>query len=230
MAKRPVFCPRGDIPFVTEISVEFKWFPGMATSQAQKSIQSLHEASALLGYAPLLEISSKSPSPLGIALSAFNLKIDLKENWATSVECAYQGSKVFESGGPFHDLYRATSLDAKKDDRLRTAGRIIGFNFLGMEIPATHPTAFYDWLYIRAILQNVQFGDKLLGYCGFTDIAFNPEKSWNCQARSAAIYLSLVQLNRLVEVGDDPRRFQEMMQDHGVRQALDRHGQVVMQF
>jgi hypothetical protein len=33
--------------------------------------------------------------------------------------------------------------------------------------------------------------EKLTAYEAFTDIEFNPEKSINCQARSAALYVSL---------------------------------------
>ena len=61
-----------------ETAVEFTWFAGMAISQKQKSIQSLHEAAKRrLGDVPILEISSKSPDPLGVRLSAFNLTFPL---------------------------------------------------------------------------------------------------------------------------------------------------------
>jgi hypothetical protein len=37
----------------------------------------------------------------------------------------------------------------------------------------------------------------MLQYQAFTDIEFNPEKSLNCQAYSAALYLSMVKNNIL---------------------------------
>ena len=44
MANRPVFIPSENLnnPVLIE-SVEFEWHPGMAVSQKQRSIQSLHE-------------------------------------------------------------------------------------------------------------------------------------------------------------------------------------------
>ena len=37
----------------------------------------------------------------------------------------------------------------------------------------------------------------MLQYQAFTDIEFNPEKSLNCQAYSAALYLSMIKNNIL---------------------------------
>ena len=101
MARRPIFIPDSSYPYVEEKDIEFQWYPGFAKSQAQKSIKSLHQATDI---SPILEISGKSAEPLGVSLSAFNLLI-LIENDRMSVECAYQGSKVFEKGGPYKDLY-----------------------------------------------------------------------------------------------------------------------------
>ena len=77
MAQRPIFIPQanGDA-FVLTKSIEFKWVPGLAASQKQKSIDSLHE-SARQQYEirNLLEVSSKSRDQLGVEFSAFNLMI-----------------------------------------------------------------------------------------------------------------------------------------------------------
>ena len=97
MAIRPVFIPITDSDVgVTEKYVDFKWSPGMAAVQKQKSIRSLHEAAINLGVTSLLEISSKSENELGVKLSAFNLNIITKKNKQVfSVESAFQGSKIF---------------------------------------------------------------------------------------------------------------------------------------
>ena len=98
MAIRPVFVPvfNGGIG-VVEKQIDFKWFPGMAVVQKQKSIESLHEAARNDRVSSLLEISSKSKNDLGVKLSAFNLNIITKKNKKVfSVETAFQGSKVFE--------------------------------------------------------------------------------------------------------------------------------------
>ena len=192
MATRPVFVPlRSKTAFVRETAVEFTWFAGMAISQKQKSIQSLHEAAKRrLGDVPILEISSKSPDPLGVRLSAFNLTFPLVGR-NVSVEVAFQAGKRFESGGPFLDLLDGSSRDAKGDPRLRETGRLTGFVLSGEEWPTEPRTAFYDWLYLKALLANPVLAEKLASYGAFTDIEFNPEKSLNCQARSAALYVSL---------------------------------------
>ena len=192
MAKRPIFTPNfNEFPYVNVIDIEFKWHPGFAKSQMQKSIASLHDAAEEQNIAPILEISGKSKSPLGVSLSAFNLPLEPPNGRTMSVECAYQGSKVFENGGPYHDLYSVSSREAKTDDRLRNSGDLIAFNFCGEDFPTEPKTAFYDWLYMNALSQReTNLVKKLEGFQGFSDIVFNPNRSLNCQAR-AALFVAL---------------------------------------
>lgn len=211
MAIRPVFIPAKKHPFVELISVEFKWHSGFAISQAQKSIDSLHVAARNRGVDPILEISSKSSQRLGIDLSAFNLTLEVEEYQAMSVECAFQGSKVFERGGPYTDLYTVSSRDAKKDTRLRNSGDVIRFTFFGEDFPTTPRTAFYDWLYLKALKQNEILAEQLLRFKGFTDIMFNPDRSFNCQARSAALFVALSQINVIDEVINDKKYYLELI-------------------
>ncbi len=117
-----------------------------------------------------------------------------------SVECAFQGSKVFFNQGPFHDLYHVSSIEAKKDIRLKNSGNLISFNFFGIIFPTQPLTAFYDWLYFLALSQNPALVSGLSEYHGFSDIAFNPEKSINCQARSAALFIALSK-SKYIEMG-----------------------------
>lgn len=194
MAKRPIFAPNfGGFPYVDAVDIEFKWHPGFAKSQLQKSIASLHAAAEKVNeISPILEISSKSTSRLGVSLSAFNLSLRTPDGRRISVECAYQGSKVFENGGPYHDLYYGSSREAKTDDRLRNSGELIAFNFCGEDFPTEPKTAFYDWLYITALSQQeMDIIRELEGFQGFSDIVFNPNRSINCQARAAALFVSL---------------------------------------
>jgi hypothetical protein len=114
-----------------------------------------------------------------------------------SVESAYQGSKVFEHGGPFHELYEASSKDAKTDQRLRSSGTVICFNLFGEEWPTEPFTAFYDWLYITALLQHPELAQAVIEFKAFSDIAYNPERSFNCQARAAAVFVALSRQNLL---------------------------------
>lgn len=194
MAQRPLFIPAAEGPALVRTQyVEFQWFPGMAVSQKQKSVDSLHAAACKLpSISRVLEVSSKSREELGIALSAFNLTFTtVKHNRTFSVECAYQGSKVFEHGGPFVDIFGMTSREAKKDERLRSSGRLTGFRFFGTDWGLEPLTAFYDWLYINALKKQPSVTERLLEYSAFTDIEFNPERSINCQAYSVALYISL---------------------------------------
>jgi hypothetical protein len=199
MAKRIIFTPTepGNSNLYNEILVDFKWEPGMALSQAQKSVKNLHaSALGLEGVDEILEISTRSLNPLGLSLSAFNLEL-IHNTRRYSVESVYQSSKVFSNGGPYPDLLSSSSLDAKRDSRLKSSGDLVGFKFEGIDWPVSTSPNFYDYLYIRALLENMKRAE-LLSYDAFSDMAFSqislkPKigKSFNCQARSAAIYVSL---------------------------------------
>ena len=216
MANRPIFTPNfSGFPYVETVDIEFKWYSGFAKSQMQKTIVSLHEAAEKQGIAPVLEISRKSASRLGVSLSAFILTLETPRGQKMSVECAYQGSKVFENGGPYHDLYSVSSRSAKTDERLRNSGELIAFNFCGEDFPIEPKTAFYDWLYITALCQKKKdLMQQLESFLGFSDIVFNPNRSLNCQARAAALFVSLSK-NGLIDeqIFEDKDYYFELMTD-----------------
>lgn len=193
MAERPIFIAETVAgSFVNEAMLSIQWNGGFADSQKKKNIKALHDAAFhnTPNVSPL-EISTKSSSQLGQSLSAFNLQISLPDERQTSVECAYQGSKVFQRGGPFVDLYEALPWEAKKDVRLKECGDLKHFSFFGKKWSLEPMTAFYDWLYVNALHQS-EFADEVLSYNAFTDIEFNPKKSFNCQARAAAMYVAIM--------------------------------------
>ena len=193
MASRPLYTPEttGDALVCTR-SVDFVWSPGMSLAQKQKSIAALHAAAMDANFCNNpLEISSKSPLELGVRLSAFNLSAAAKKQRTFTVESAFQSSKVFENGGPYTDLLYGASIDAKRDPRIRNSGELTGFVFFREAWPLQPKTAFYDWLYINALHKNQRAVKALKEYDAFTDIEFNPKKSINCQAYSAALYRSL---------------------------------------
>jgi hypothetical protein len=200
MAERPVFVPVLTGPtLVRTWDISFAWSAGMSVKQAQKSIDSLHEAAKQrMNVDKVLEISSKSRDPKGVRLSAFNLMIKTRKYSQTfSVECAYQSAKVFEYGGPYKDLREKTSREAKLDPRLKTSGKLVKFQLFDAEWGLEPKTAFYDWLYINALHNEPELAEYVLQHCGFSDIAFNPERSLNCQAYSAALYVALHERNLL---------------------------------
>lgn len=211
MATRPIFCPilnQGSDVGVVERMMDFKWYPGMATSQKQKSIKELHMVAHNNGIGAILEVSSKSYDELGVSLSAFNLCITTKlKKQSFTVETAFQGSKVFERGGPYLDLIGMDSLAAKKDLRLKESGNLTHFEFFGRKFPNTPRTFFYDWLYINALVQNKELAVQVEKYDAFSDIEFNPKKSINCQAYAIALYVSLSKSGLLGQALASPDSF-----------------------
>ena len=231
MAERPIFVPLKDGPsFVKEVSFEIKWASGFAVVQKQKNIQALHTAAAKSGYDRLLEISTKSDEIAGKHLSAFHLKVETKIG-KIPLECAFQASKVFERGGPFTDLSECDPREAKRDPRLQNSGRLTGFDFEGRKFPLEPKTVFYDWLYINSIYEHRSWLiDRLTckaTYAGFTDIEFNPNKSINCQARSCALFVSLMQRGLLDEAVASPEAFINTVSSSPTRSksAVDAHQQ-----
>jgi hypothetical protein len=211
VAERPVFIPWPDKNHVVrQVSVSFAWHPGMAPSQKRKNVAALHRAAASQGLAPLLEISTKSDVRLGQDLSAFNLRVPFEVS-PIPLECAFQGSKVFEKGGPFTDLYSADVRDAKRDPRLRDSGRLVAFKFGRVQFPTVPMTAFYDWLYLRALTFERHSLKELRSFAGFTDIEFNPEHSINCQARSCATVVALDEKGLVEECLESPGRLIQLV-------------------
>ena len=198
MTKRPVFVPILNGPgFVDEVLIDFAWVPGMAPTQKKKNIVSLHAAAQKKGIEPILEISTKSQFSIGSDLSAFNLKVFFPEIGELTVEAAFQGSKVFRKGGPYREFYSMTGREIKQDERIRNSGDLIHFDLVGDIWGLGPKTAFYDWIYLKALRYNPGLCQGIINYKGFTDIEFNPGKSINCQARSAALFVALSEKNLL---------------------------------
>jgi hypothetical protein len=218
MAERPVFVPAKDAPgFVKEVSLSIYWASGFAPVQKKKNIKALHEAAEVKGLSPLLEISTKSDVVAGQHLSAFHLKVE-SEVGDIPLECAFQGSKVFEKGGPYKDLYTMDAREAKRDSRLQSSGNLVLFEFDNKVFPLYPKTVFYDWLYLKAIYPHKEWlQDRLtnkIRYAGFTDIEFNPAKSINCQARSCALFVALIEKGILESALESPDSFISTMKQH----------------
>jgi len=222
MAKRPIFIPSHHENSLLETEfIDFQWHPGISVSQKQKSIKSLHtSAEECLGLKSILEISSKSELTIGIKLSAFNLKLTSLENIRGSVEVFFQGSKVFSKGGPYTDLYTKSSLEAKRDQRLKNSGDLIEFCFNDIRWPTKPNIMFYTWLYLNALIQNQSLADELLDFDAFTDIEFNPKKSINCQAASAAIFKSLVSKSLIEYSMKSTENFIEVLSNYYSKETM----------
>jgi len=219
MAERPIFIPATEESgYVRRLDFEIPWAGGFAEVQKKKNIRSLHEAAKRAGYSPLLEVSSKSDEIAGQHLSAFHLRVSTSSG-DVPLENAFQGSKVFENGGPYTDLYEVEPRDAKRDPRLKTSGALTGFRFEGFDFPLKPTTVFYDWLYLNAIFPHrgwlkKRIDGELKEYAGFTDIEFNPSKSINCQAKSCALFVVLMRENKLEPYLETPDAFIAAMAAH----------------
>ena len=225
MAERPVFIPAPDSSeLVREVFVSMHWHSGFAPVQKEKNVRALHEAAAAAGILRVLEVSTKSDSKRGQHLSAFHLKVAHPELGDIPLESAFQGSKAFERGGPFIDLYMADARTAKKDPRIKESGRLIAFKFDGFVWPLEPKTAFYDFLYARCIYPHRDWAANLFAYGGFSDIEFNPWKSINCQARSIALFLSLLKRRQLDEAVASPSAFLRVLTESQYRPGLRAHG------
>ena len=185
MASRPGFYILNSQ--VTSKNASFEWAGGFAVSQKKKNVDRLHSS---LGKSSL-KVSTKSEIPLGVKLSAFNLKLD-----GYTLENVFQSSKFFEKGGPYLDLLSVSPKDAKRDNRLKCSGSLKGFEYDGYTWPLIPKTCFYDYLYCKAVRETIDLAElkQICNYTYFTDIEFNPEKSINTQARSIAIVKLMIEL------------------------------------
>ncbi len=212
MANRPVFVVSLDNRYCIRENTEFQYFSGFSDKQMQRSINSLHKAYALKHpHDKILEISTKSENALGVKLSAFHITIKANSGKEFSVESIFQSSKVFEKGGPYKDLLNVSSREAKKDVRLKNSGNVIAFHINNKTFSTEPKTYFYNWLYINALNLHTDFAMQILEYNAFTDIAFNPKKSINCQAEAAAIYVSLYRQDLLKEALKNEQTFLDIV-------------------
>lgn len=182
--------------------VSFKWEPGMSVAQKRRSCVHMHSAlNVYLDLYPALDISSASTEKLGVELSAFNLMLNGK-----SVECWYQGSKVYSNVGHMKHLYDADSLTAKLSMKQENKGALIGFKLIDVDYPMNPKTVFYDYLYLQGLMQYEE-RDKVLDYNVFTDVQAVLDID-ACQARSVCIYKLLHTQGNLYIV-DDFDKFKE---------------------
>jgi len=181
MAKRPAWTIENGK--IISKDFEFAWNGGFAISQKRKNINALHQAIEDATGQTALEISSKGEVELGNQLSAFKMKTT-----GVFIENVFQASKRYENGGPYLDLLDVAPKDAKRDERHKISGKLVAFVRNGEDWPLEPKTAFYDYIYVLAVIENFGCELDINEYNWFTDIEFNPGKSINCQARAVAIY------------------------------------------
>ncbi len=168
-------------------AVNFEWMPGLSAAQKKRSMANMHRV--INGKA--LEVSTKSDKEIGVKLSAFNLRLN-----GVPLENIFQSSKCFAAGGPYKDLLTVSPKEAKRDERLKNSGLLKSFEFENESWDLEPKTAFYDYIYVRAVKESVPLEElkQILEYDYFTDIEFNHAKSLNTQARSIGIVKVLLQI------------------------------------
>jgi len=214
MATRPVFVPDTDPdqPQLVHVhEIDFQWLPGRSQEQKKENIAKLHAAAKSHNLSPLLEVSADSDHSLGYQVCDANLAVEDDRSYLVPLMAAYHGSKVFNGGGPFTDLYLKHGDDITGDERLKTSGNQIGFRFMGLEWGKRSETLFYDWLTIHAINRYRKLSTGIPHFNGFTEIDCPSGGEKVCHARSCAYYVALVAKNLLDEVLDDQDRFLEIM-------------------
>ena len=58
---------------------------------------------------------------------------------------------------------------------------------------------------------NKELSEEIIKYDSFTDIEFNPSKSINCQAKSAALYVALYRNGVLDDAISSTQKFEELV-------------------
>lgn len=189
----PIYFIEYEKPFYKVEAVEVEKKEEMSFGEKQMLTSLVHnKINEVHPNLKVLEVSTKSLVDTGVSLSAFNLlKCVPFSDAPLTVESLYQGSKKFHSGGPYTDLYYCTPKEAKKDERISVGGIPNSYSFDGVEYPAEPYDAFYNWLYISALLENNELSKKILEYDAFTDIEFDFVNGLNCQAKACAIFVSL---------------------------------------
>ncbi|MEB7038674.1 DarT1-associated NADAR antitoxin family protein [Staphylococcus gallinarum] len=178
-----------------KIDISFKWYPGFSKEQKQKSIEDLHFQFLKENITDqILEVSSKSVKVIGVKSSAFNLKISTMNGNVFSVEQLFQSSKVYQKAGNQNYLlekgYNAKEMK-QKIRKIDNNDYMTKYSSFGHDFPLEPKNLFYNWLYVNALYRNPDIASEILKYEAFTDIEFNPKRSFNCQAEACAIYVSL---------------------------------------
>ena len=206
MAKRPAWTIENNRVICKEF--EFEWNGGFFIKKKKKNIKNLHNSIIKETNESVLEVSSKGLTQLGKDIGAFSLKYN-----EVPLENVFQSSKKFENGGPYTDLMSVTPKEAKGDERLKNSGKILTFCLGGEEWPLEPKTLFYDYIYIKALIQNYGYDLDLTEYDWFTDIEFNPKKSINCQARTVAIY-KLLKMSNKFDVIENKEKWTEFHKEY----------------
>ncbi|MGK9288609.1 DarT1-associated NADAR antitoxin family protein [Staphylococcus warneri] len=215
MAYRYVYIVDQETKKNKKIKVEFTWYSGFSKEQKQKNMISLHQTflERFSNY-KILEVSTKSKVDVGVKASAFNLTIETKKGNTFSVEELFQTSKVYKKNGDQSHLLK-DNVDIREIKRklreINENDEMIRYSCFNQNFPLEPRTLFYNWLYINVLNRNEQLAKEVLKFDAFTDIEFNPKRSYNCQAEACSIYVSLVRRDLLEKALNSVENFKEIV-------------------
>ncbi len=69
---------------------------------------------------------------------------------------------------------------------------------------------FCDWIYLKALKEQESLSKEIKAYNAFADLEFNQNKSINCKARAAAIFVTLMKLDLLYSVLKNDKEFKSI--------------------
>jgi len=200
---------------VISTTFNIKWMSGFSLSQKRKNIENLHsiiQEKYNTSLDSILEVSTKSTVEVGRLLSSMNLKVKIKDTYYC-FESVYQSSKVYQAS-LLDDEYQMlewlslTGFEVKKLSK-EIKHNLIKFKCEGIEYPLNPPTLFYDYLYIRSVVNIPDLYEKISRYTFFTDIEFNPNNMISTQAKSICLYKLLYENNHIKEYLSNPKEFYE---------------------
>ncbi len=218
MAYRYVYIVDQDTKKNKKVKIDFTWYSGFSKEQKQKSMMSLHQTflEKFSNY-KILEVSTKSKVDFGVQASAFNLNIETKKGNIFSVEELFQTSKVYKKNGDQSYLLEenvGTREIKRKLREINENDEMIKYSCFNQDFPLEPRTLFYNWLYINVLNQNEQLAKEILNFDAFTDIEFNPKRSYNCQAEACSIYVSLVQRGLLEQALNSVENFKKIVYEN----------------
>ena len=183
MARRMVFFVKDGK--VERKKIKFKGIPGKSEDVLNNNVKRLH--SKLTQRA--LEVSRYSQDPLGIKMDRRALYIQPNYAGGIYLESFYQGSKIFENGGPHRHWVFLSPIDVLDDKRLENSGQIVRYWSLFEHEYWYESEHYFDYHYIKACVRSLSKYDleELLKYEVFTDIEYNPNKEDITPAIAAAL-------------------------------------------
>ena len=90
---------------------------------------------------------------------------------------------------------------------------MVKFTFNKKDFPLEPKSLFYDWLYLNVLFsdRNLELREEFFDnhFDAFSDIEFNPQKSFSCQARTLALCVSLYENESAQDFIRDPVDFSQ---------------------